>query len=674
MDASANPVTGEGLTVDVVGRAYRPEIQGLRAIAVALVFLFHLWPSGVSGGYVGVDVFFVISGYLITLGLVREIETRGSVSLLAFYVRRARRILPAATLVLLVIALLVPLLPVTRWEDTARGIAASALYVENWLLVRQAVDYFAATGMPTPVQHYWSLSVEEQFYLGWPVLLLVGAVLFRTARSRRAGLVVLMGSVLAASFAASVLVTGSDPARAYYVTHTRVWELALGGMLALLGPVALRGTMAALAGTLGVVAILAAGFAFSSATPFPGAAALLPTLGTVLVILSGAASPRSPVAVLGWRPLQYLGDRSYSLYLWHWPVIVFVTARGDAIDPATGLWVIVAVLALSHLSYRFVEQPFRARGRVEAWLRPLALAFAAIAACVVASGAIHFLLVDRGTPEPIALGDPDYPGPAALLSGLTVPTGVPVRPSVARLARPGTGRPPTVALGCRQEWAGAEPLSCTFGDAASAVDVVLVGDSIAEHWTTALIQIVEARGWRLRTYIKASCPFAATTVLLQGRPYDSCADWRDRVLAELHGDPPDVVVTAQSRYILAPRVGEPGTMTGGLIAIWTRLQQLGTRIVPIAATPQFVLSPVECLAQDRASCGRPRAEALPESDAVREAAAAIDISLVDMIDGLCGPSVCEPVVGNVLVWRDQVHLTTGYARLLAPLLAERAGF
>ena len=298
---------------------FRPDIQGLRAVAVIAVLLFHVWPDVVPGGFIGVDVFFVISGFLITGLLLREIESSGSISLLRFYERRVRRLLPAAVFVLLVVALATPLLPEVRWAETAVAIAASALYVENWHLAWLAVDYFGAEEPASPVQHYWSLSIEEQFYVVWPLVMIgVASFALHTAHDLRKCLFIALAGISAGSLAASIALTDATPETAYFITHTRIWELGLGGLLAFAPPLAWSRRGNELARAAGIAAILIACFAFSPGTAFPGFAAILPTAGAALMILAGPANGGwSTERLLALRPMQYLGDTSYSIYLWH---------------------------------------------------------------------------------------------------------------------------------------------------------------------------------------------------------------------------------------------------------------------------------------------------------------------------------------------------------------------
>src|SRR4051794_29919817 len=378
-------------------RRRRPEIQALRALAVALVIAAHVWPDLVPGGYVGVDIFFVVSGFLITSLLVGELVGSGRIALTAFWARRARRILPAALVALLVTAIATLLVvPSHRWDAFLTEIAASAAYVENWQLAHAAVDYFAKADGVSPVQHYWSLSVEEQFYVVWPLLLL-GAVAVTRGRSPRVrvlGLAAAMVLLTAASLAWSILHTPADPEAAYFVTPTRAWEFGAGGLLALL-PVVTRTPelLRALLSWLGLGAILAAGFAYGPNTIFPGSTALLPVLGALAVIRAGAADHRlAPTRLLATSWVQRTGDLSYSLYLWHWPLLILLPYAVHLPDGVRQAVILEATVGLAWLSTRYVEDPIRtADGLLRRPSRTLLLAGIAtlLVLAVPAGGALH---------------------------------------------------------------------------------------------------------------------------------------------------------------------------------------------------------------------------------------------------------------------------------------------
>src|SRR6201996_6274246 len=403
------------------GRGFRPDIQGLRALAVGMVVIYHLYPSLLTGGFAGVDVFFVISGFLITGHLLRENHKTGKVALLDFWGRRAKRLVPAAGPVLTVTWVDSRLLlPATRLADTASQIRASALYFQNWQLAANAVNYLKSDSAASPVQHFWSLSVEEQFYLGWPLLFLLAALAAltarRTGRRRARGhhvALLLAAAVVAGSLWYSVYYTHANPAGAHFVTTTRIWELGLGGLLALL-PAGLSRRIGRLGllGWAGLGLVIASAFVLSGTNAFPGYLALLPAGGTAALILGGSAAGRfGPHRLTSARPMVFIGGISYSLYLWHWPLIVCYTARGGrAVGPVSGLAIVAAAVTLSWLTKVWVEDKVRTASLLSGhgW-RSVSTALAAVVPVVLVS---LYITAEPG-PWNGRLG-PDYPGAAAL--------------------------------------------------------------------------------------------------------------------------------------------------------------------------------------------------------------------------------------------------------------------
>src|SRR5829696_2843268 len=330
------------------GSGFRPDLEGLRAVAVGLVLLYHADVPGIRGGYVGVDVFFVLSGFLITGLLIRELSATGRISLSQFYARRARRLLPASAVVLVVTAVASAImLPPLRMPDVAGDIAAAAAYVSNYRFAAQATDYLGSELAPSPVLHFWSLGVEEQFYLFWPALLtLVAGVAF--ARGNVGGgvhrVAITLAVVFVASLGLSLWLTTVQQPWAFFSLPTRAWELALGGLIAI--PVVGRWIPPAISPLLawaGLALVVYAGVAFNAGTPFPGLAALVPTVGSALVIAAGLGrdspavgpGPRpavpGPGRLLSLPPVRFLGRISYSLYLWHWPILVLPAAAFGAL-------------------------------------------------------------------------------------------------------------------------------------------------------------------------------------------------------------------------------------------------------------------------------------------------------------------------------------------------------
>lgn len=645
----------------------RADIQGLRALAVGAVLLFHIWPGLVPGGYVGVDVFFVISGYLITSVLFREAASTGSISLARFYERRIRRLLPAATAVLLAVAACLPLLPRGRWQDTAYEIAASALYVENWRLAWLAVDYLGAENEPSPVQHYWSLSIEEQFYIVWPLVMLALLALPR-GRPLRTTLMAALTSIAAFSFAASVILTSQDQAAAYFLTHTRMWELALGGLLALVTQPSISGRMREGLRLAGLTAIVASCFAFSSATQFPGVAALLPTLGCALVIAAGSGELNrnerfSSYRLLASSPAQHLGDISYSVYLWHWPLIVFAGAllSEPHLSLGAGAAVLAATLLLSRVSYRFIEQPFRHPGQQT--LPALMSGAASITGVVLVSGAVLFTI--RGSSTDVAVSSEQYPGALALMSGAPVPRVDALLPPLAKVPQdlPGAYRSK-----CHLDQRMAELNPCVFGPENAPFRVLLSGDSHAANWIPALQVLAEKRGWRVETHTKSSCQLLIEPVEIKGEVYKSCFDWGTRVLSRISEWRPDVVLVSQS--FKAQLIDRTRPIEKAIAATWSEILKAGVRVIGIAETPWHELNPVECLEMDRA-CASDRQSVTRDNRFAAAAAIEPRVPVIDMMDTLCTPTQCPMAIGNIVVWRDRHHLTATYSRTVADVLEDR---
>lgn len=649
------------------------EVQGLRAIAVLSVLLFHVWPWALPGGYVGVDVFFVISGYLITGLLLRELTTSGSISLRSFYERRARRLLPAATLVLLATLAALPLLPEVTWDSTIEDVVASAFYVENWRLSWLAVDYLAADELPSPVQHYWSLSIEEQFYIVWPPIMIAGAALARRAsRAPRSVLRAVLWLLTAASLTTSIALTEQDRESAYFITPTRVWELGIGGLLALhsLPPLSERTREAMRVG--GLCAIAASCLSYSSATAFPGYAALLPTLGTALVIAAGSAQARwSSFRLLTWRPFQHLGDISYSLYLWHWPVIVLYGVHHPGpMSLAAGMGVMVVGWALAFISKRHLEDRFRHRASDAVTLRAaLSFGFGSILLTSCAA-AVAALATDEDEPDTaLALPTSTYPGPSALLTNTPVPPDVAVQPTLAFVK---TDTADAYTNGCHLSYRDVDPHPCEYGDRDSDFRVVLAGDSHAANWIPALALLAERRGWHLTTHTKSACAVLRAPVARGGKLYEACNVWSARVLESIRQSRPDLVVWAKSSggSLWAEEGDEPPSMEGAIVDVWRYIEDSGAKVVAIADTPLFPFDPPSCLSNET-RCSVPRRSAFRKDPIPPAATIHPTTALVDMTDTICTEAECPVVIGNVLAWRDRHHLTATYARMLGPILGDR---
>lgn len=661
---------------------FMPELQGLRAVAVLLVFVFHLNAHWLSGGYVGVDAFFVLSGYFITGSLVAEIERSGRIRFLDFYERRFRRLLPAAALVLVAIMLGIVAYPRDQWPHIAREVAAAAVYVENLLLAHHSVDYLAFDRAASPVQHYWSLSVEEQFYLIWP-LFLFGAVAVGRALKwhMRTILVVAIAAAFLVSLAMSVAAARSPQPSHYFLTHLRVWELALGGLVASLPARALRfagGRVAPVLHGLGLAMLIGASIFYSATTVFPGSAALVPTFGTALILVvatqarSGFRNPMLDNPLLRW-----IGDISYSVYLWHWPIVVAVKDhQGGTVGPVETVAIIALVLGLAHLTKTQVEDRFRVGGgtssRPSAWPRWWILPRLALAVAVplVSAGAVlGYVAYDLHRFRATALDPRDYPG-AAILSA-NHPAGLPARPFFPAAHLVPDDIPDVYANGCSLPFGASAIKACPAGAVPSPTSIAVVGDSHAAQWLPAFAAAGARDGWKIVPLTKSSCPLVATRLIHHDA--DSCADWAQNVLRQLRAHPPSMIVYS---LFLDGEIGQLPSDAARVAAVRPMLEELaglGSRVVVLRDTPHLAADPIAAL-DDKSAQPRPlprRSRGAAQDIVTRIAAGLPGVTILDLDDLICPQGQCRTVIGNIVVWRDEHHITAHYAASLAPALSDR---
>jgi peptidoglycan/LPS O-acetylase OafA/YrhL len=668
----------------------RPEIQALRAVAVLAVVTNHVWPHTVTGGYVGVDVFFVISGFLITGHLLREVDAGGRIRLAAFWARRARRLLPASLLVLLTtLVLSMALLPETLWGTVLRQVGASALYVQNWALAADSVDYFASQQQASPVTHFWSLSAEEQFYLVWPLLIAAVAVaLHGRSTAWRAVLATGLGLLVAASFALSLVLTSTHPSEAYFVTPTRAWEFGAGGLLAVLGhPSAEQASRRRVASWLGWGAIACSVLAYSETTRFPGLPAAVPVIGTVLVIWAGTTrAPWSPVGLVSLRPVQAVGDVSYSLYLWHWPVIVLTPyALGGPPGTGTSVVLVGVSLLLAWLTRTLVEEPARTwRGFAGARpRRSLVLAAAGSAVVLLATTGGHALLQHRTEASEARLqaalrADSGCLGAAAFATpgvcGTSMSSEVVPAPAIARTDT-------ADAFECYTEPSEPVAAACRVQDPERPQRrVALVGDSHAALVSVPLREIAARHGWQLDVYLRSACPLTTAAVFFDEAYVEPCADHRERLLHELTaaGRYDTVIVTGWSGLRVdrtdLPEDERVTRLAAGYRDAWRRISAAGPQVVVVADNPAVPEAYADCVVEHGVDastrCVIPRAAALGD-DPLRTAAEAIGAPVVDLTDLYCDAEGCPMVVGGVLVHFDLHHITATFARTLTPYLDDR---
>ncbi|MBN1093937.1 acyltransferase [Blastococcus sp. TML/M2B] len=671
---------------------FRPDIQGLRAVAVGLVVLHHV-TGRPAGGYIGVDVFFVISGFLITGLLIRERERTGRISFRDFYVRRARRILPAAVVVLAVTSVVAQVLFLgQRAQQTVLDALWSLGFAANVHAAQKGTDYFDAGTAHSPLQHFWSLSVEEQFYVGWPVLVLVVSALV-AGRARRLALGGAMLAVCAASFAWSVAATAASPMTAYFSTFTRAWELGAGALVAVAAPALPRvpAALRAVAAWAGLAAIGAAAVTFSAETVFPGHAAAVPVLGAALLVAFGDAPGGPGARLLALRPMRFVGDISYSLYLWHWPVVVLL---GAAIGTGTRTFCAAALLAsvlLAVASYLGIERPLLrphpARARAlprRAALARRARGAAALAALGALTGWACIALLPDHRPQPVhavtaaSAPTPDVADaalaqlPAQIRASLDVDEWGPLTPSLDDLPR---AKAPEWQLDDCLDVDAGNVDRCVYGDPAAPHRAVVLGDSIAASWVPGLRQALPAAEWSIQLLTWHECPNITATVRGYSEPVlSSCDTHRTWALDRIAADPPDVVI--MSNNYAAPLVDRAAdvaaTWRSGGEQVMGRVLATGARVVVLASPPTSVaLEECATAFSSPADCVAPLPGAYPFASGVeRDAAAAVGATWVATEEWFCADGRCPAVVGSTPVYVDQLHLTAQYSRSLAPQLRQ----
>ncbi|WP_411732367.1 acyltransferase family protein [Paeniglutamicibacter sp.] len=666
---------------------FRLDIQGLRAIAVGLVVIYHLLPQSITGGFVGVDVFFVISGYLITSHLIKHPPRRPK-EFGTFWLRRIKRLIPASMLVLFTTVIAVRVLtPESFWRDNTFQAIASAFYSQNWFLLATSVDYLAEDNAPTAVQHYWSLAVEEQFYLVWP--LCIAALWWFAVRKKlipKRFVLVGVSLIVALSCAYSIYLTSVDPGVAYFSTFTRAWELALGAVVALV-PAPRQRFSSSPAGAaiawVGLAGIIGAGIAYDSATPFPGYQAALPVVGTALVIWAAASSRFSPTALLASRPFQFLGAHSYSIYLWHWPILVLLPFVSDTLGAFDLVAVALATILLSMLTKKYVEDAFRKTLDVSTMVTPLRFLVVATASVALVAAGVAGEAQKREETSSVSLkaalngGVPCF-GAAALsdLSGdcqYEANQELILSPALAK-----TDKSAAYVDGCWSNAPFEKKPTCTYGT--GKTQVALVGNSHAGHWLPALEKMAAEKDWTITTFLVSRCnPTAAALKFDAEDKSQGCADYGKWVLDQTAQGQFDLIVTSERQSV--PVVGHSFATTEGparggyenYLGQWTASD---TPIVVIRDTPypgatlQNIPDCVATATDANAECSgsTDRWEWMdPLADEARQGEYD-DVAVIDPTRYFCQDGTCPAVIGGVVVYFDASHITATYAKTLAPFL------
>ncbi|MBZ9701895.1 MULTISPECIES: acyltransferase family protein [unclassified Mesorhizobium] len=641
--------------------SFRPDIEGMRALAVAGVVAYHFGLAALPGGFAGVDIFFVISGYLITRHLLQEIGESGRLNLWRFYARRARRLLPASLFVILA-TLLAGAFILSPEEQAlySKGAMFASAYMINLWLIRWSFDYFASDAANNPFIHFWSLSVEEQFYLAWPALLVLAAWL----RPGRRAAIVVIGVTGLVSFVACAWLTSVSPPWAFYFSPLRAWEFAAGGLATTVPANFLQHhpRLRAAQGWLGLALIVPAYLLLDEALPFPGLLALLPVVGTVLLLVGGAGERQTggklaggPTAVLSLQPMQWIGRLSYSLYLWHWPVIVYagmVTAELSVLDRFACL---ALTLMLSIFTYHVIENPVRRNG----WLMASAARALVPAALLTGAGVVAAYANAKFAVHEL---DPEQ------------------RVIAQSAARPSTAR---ARGGCVLDYETVTPKPCVFGAKDAKGTIALFGDSHADHWSTPLIEAAEKRDYRVVTWLKSSCRASrlSTWSSKLKRDYAECDQWREQSIKEILALRPALVVISEialtSSRKMAAGKDEPDSQDAewktGLRSTLETFSKAGLKVAFIRDVPFNDEQVDTCVARalwrgDTPSlCDQTRAYAANDAMAAVERDVVRSIPnarYVDMTDQFCNQTTCHVFIGGKIAFRDRHHLATAFAETL----------
>lgn len=694
----------------------RLDIQGLRAFAVLVVIADHLfkWPSG---GFVGVDIFFVISGFVITQSMLREHDRNGHVSIVNFYKRRVKRIMPAAALTLIfTVAAAYIAFTASRFWTVLWDAGFSAIFVANWRFANVGTDYFAAAGPVSPLQHFWSLAVEEQFYLVWPFI--VAGVFFLALKGRLNGsgartvLAAAIGLITAASLAWSFMETATTPTTAYFSTVSRAWELGVGALLAIGAPAFSRLSSAArpvLAWT-GVAGMVAALFLINGNSTFPAPWALLPVLSAALFIAAGSGASRQRYLAPFTNPASvYIGTISYSLYLWHFPIIIIAAAWLDTTSLTVQLGLLAGIFVWSYFAYELVEKrildsswltgkkrktSFRQGTAFSKAYQLKALSLLAI----LAIGAVY--LGVRPTPAVAPQAIPSLPaaspsaspsvgaaqaasafGPEVtkLQAELTAATQATAWPSLAPALDDVIANDPVPAdVG---PCGGVNPPSasqCTWGNPSAGKTAYIIGDSVAQTYIPALREIYGVDDWKLRGMSMYACRSLDLdfTQPDSGRA-EACSQRKQDVIDQVNANSPDLVIVINS-YYMAARIA--GTVSEATPAQWktamgsylAKMSGSGSKFVFITPPPADK-NVAECATKQSkpSSCvGRITDTWTGIQGAEAEIAEAVGGSIVNTRDLFCVASYCPAFASALPIKRDATHMIPDYASHIVPGLRE----
>ncbi|MFJ7737314.1 acyltransferase family protein [Lysinibacillus sp. NPDC097287] len=653
------------LDLKIPDKRYRTEIEGLRAIATLLIAIYHIWLGRVSGG---VDVFFVLSGFLITMSLISKIERTGKIHFGGYLLGLAKRLFPLAlTVIIFITGLSIFLLPQVQWDQITSHMLASTLFFENWRLSLDAVDYLAQADVASPFQHFWSMSVQGQFYILWPCLIFVTYILAQKILKTpvRKTLLVVLLIVFILSLSYSIYITNLNQPWAYFDLLARVWEFSLGSIFAILLPyLSLNKWISTFIGWVGLLIVCFTGVIIPVSDLFPGYIALLPIGGALLLILSAESSTRFGVdKILGARPFLFFGKYTYGFYLWHWPLLIFYKVYMDTstVSIAHGLLILFATFILSYVSTKFIETPIR---EIEARHSKSQLIFVLCVMLIpvlLMNFSFNYFVEQAKAQKPLEYSIQDYPGALEFQQNIQPNEGVELIPSMVNVKTDLASFYDDKQCFTNK---GVVVTKCSFGVTDNPDYIIaLVGGSHSGHWFPALEMLAEELNFQIDVYIRDGCRF--TNDDFDGQITSECLLWNEKVMDVLIKDPPDLVFTTST-------LNKRDTVPIGYIGQWSRLEGI-TQIFAIRDNPRMVEDVPTCVdrVSDPSECSVPKNQGVSEIVPWENTGGIpSNVTFADLTDNFCDESRCYGVIGNVIVYRDMHHITAEYAKTLAPALRE----
>lgn len=657
-----------------VKKGYRSEIQGLRGVAMILIMGYHIWVGKPSGG---IDIFIMLSGFFLIGSFTKQVDDGLKQTFRGFVTKLFKRLLPNALFIILLITIaMILIMPKIFWHDTLKEIFASALYFENWQLAFNSRDYLAAGNRVSPLQHYWSLSIQGQLYILW-FLIMTGSVIFvrRFQKYRHALVAGIVSALGIASFLYANKSVIEDQSFAYFNTFARLWEFALGGVVAfVIDYVKPNKTAGVIIGWIGIVAIITCGALIETSKLFPGYATLWPTLACALILLNTGDDRFNVNRVLRTSPLIYIGNISYALFLWHWPVLIFFLMKTDREHAglAGGIFVIIVSLAGASLTTKHIEGRFTLEILTSTMNRRGAFrVLTAMTVIILILPGLAFGYVKTKQNTVLKDNDPNYPGALALESNFNyegsdnvevIPNHFNVKQDIPSVYENN--------LACIEDSRGLNVISCDYGKIHNPERVIaLVGGSYSAHWLPALEKILEEEPtWKIVTYIKSSCPFSLGFEKPSTR--DTCEKWNTKVITEINDLKPDLVITTSTRTGYSN--GNDEVVPASYEKAWAELENENIRVLAIRDVPRRRYNLSECVAlhgYDSEKCILRKSSSLAQVDPSKEVVSQHrNVYFADLTPYICPGEFCEPVVGNVLVARDHAHMTATFSRTLAPFL------